>query len=280
MSTPTETKATVALSDYLAAERTFLAWIRTGLALMGFGFVVARFGLFLQQLQILRQASAPVPSTGVSLWFGTALIALGVVVNLGSAWQHMQLVRQLDRGEAGRGSSLAQKVAIALVLALVGLAMAIYLVSVRNSTNSQSQNTKETSMTFGTAIERTKGIIDKPSQHSVDETVEKLTSILKAKGVTLFVLVDHSGEAEKAGLTMRPTKLLIFGSPKAGTPLMVAAPSVAIDLPLKVLVWEDAQGKVWISYNSSEYLKERHSLPQELLGNISVVETLVANAAE
>ena len=135
-------------------------------------------------------------------------------------------------------------------------------------------------MTFGTAIERTKGIIDKPSQHSVDETVEKLTSILKAKGVTLFVLVDHSGEAEKAGLTMRPTKLLIFGSPKAGTPLMVAAPSVAIDLPLKVLVWEDAQGKVWISYNSSEYLKERHSLPQELLGNISVVETLVANAAE
>src|SRR3984957_289408 len=96
MNAPTETKQRAALSDYLAAERTFLAWIRTGLALMGFGFVVARFGLFLQQLQILRQASAPVPSTGVSLWFGTALIALGVVVNLGSAWQHMQLVRQLD----------------------------------------------------------------------------------------------------------------------------------------------------------------------------------------
>lgn len=280
MSTPTETKPRGALSDYLAAERTFLAWIRTGLALMGFGFVVARFGLFLQQLQIFRQAAAPVSTTGVSLWFGTALIALGVVVNLRSAWQYMQLVRQLDRGEAGRCSPLSQNVAIALVLALMGLAMAIYLVSVRDSTNSQSENTKETSMTSGAATGTNRGIIDKPSHHSVDETVETLKSILRAKGVTLFALVDHGGEAEKAGLTMRPTKLLIFGSPKAGTPLMVAAPSVAIDLPLKVLVWEDALGKVWISYNSPEYLKERHNLPQELLGNISVVETLVAKAAE
>src|SRR6202451_1438862 len=104
------------------------------------------------------------------------------------------------------------------------------------------------------------GIIAKPSNHSVDETVEKVKSILQAKGVTLFALVDHSGEAEKVGMKMRPTKLLIFGSPKAGTPLMQAAPSVAIDLPLKLLVWEDGQGKVWISYNSPEYLKERHGL--------------------
>jgi uncharacterized protein (DUF302 family) len=114
----------------------------------------------------------------------------------------------------------------------------------------------------------------------VDETVEKLKEILKAKGVTLFALVDHSGEAEKAGLKMRPTKLLIFGSPKAGTPLMLAAPSSAIDLPLKILVWEDSQGKVWISYNSQQYLQKRHGLPQELLANIAVVETLAAKAAE
>ena len=79
---------------------------------------------------------------------------------------------------------------------------------------------------------------------------------------------------------MRPTKLLIFGSPKAGTPLMLAAPSIAIDLPLKILVWEDSQGKVRISYNSPEYLKERHGLPQELLQNIAVVETLGAKAGE
>ena len=125
-----------------------------------------------------------------------------------------------------------------------------------------------------------KGIIDKRSNHPVDQTVEKLKNILQAKGVTLFALVDHSGEAENVGMKMNPTKLLIFGSPKAGTPLMLAAPSVAIDLPMKILVWEDGDGKVWVSYNSAEYLKERHGLPQDLLQNIAVVETLAAKAAE
>jgi len=125
-----------------------------------------------------------------------------------------------------------------------------------------------------------KGIIDKPSNHSVDETVERLKNILQANGVTLFALVDHSGEAEKVGMKMRPTKLLIFGSPKAGTPLMLAAPTAAIDLPLKILIWEDAQGNTWLSYNSSEYLKQRHGLPQDLLQNIAVVETLAAKAGE
>lgn len=124
------------------------------------------------------------------------------------------------------------------------------------------------------------GIVDVPGNRSVDETVEKLKSILESKQVTLFALVDHSGEAEKVGMTMRPTKLLIFGSPKAGTPLMLAAPSIAIDLPLKILVWEDVRGKVWLSYNSADYLKNRHGLPEELLKNIAVVETLAAKAAE
>ena len=124
------------------------------------------------------------------------------------------------------------------------------------------------------------GIINVASKRSVDETVEKLKGILQAKGVTLFALVDHSGEAEKVGLKMPPTKLLIFGSPKAGTPLMLASPSIAIDLPLKLLVWEDAQGKVWVSYNSPAYLQERHGLPQDLLQNIAVIETLAAKTAE
>lgn len=124
------------------------------------------------------------------------------------------------------------------------------------------------------------GIIDTPSNHSVEQTVARLTKILQDKAVTLFALVDHSGEAERAGLTMRPTKLLIFGNPKAGTPLMLAAPSIAIDLPLKILVWESGEGKVWISYNSPDYLKERHGLPSELLANLAVVETLAAMAAE
>jgi uncharacterized protein (DUF302 family) len=124
------------------------------------------------------------------------------------------------------------------------------------------------------------GIIDKLSQHSVRETVERLRGILQSKEVTLFALVDHSGEAEKVGMKMRPTKLLIFGSPKAGTPLMQAAPSVAIDLPLKILVWEDGQGRVWVSYNSPAYLQERHGIPPELMQNIAVIETLAAKAAD
>ena len=124
------------------------------------------------------------------------------------------------------------------------------------------------------------GIVDRPSKHSVDETLARLLRALEAKGVKVFAVVDHSGEAEKAGLKMPPTKLVIFGNPKAGTPLMLAAPSVAIDLPLKILVWEDAQGQSWVSYNSAEYLQQRHGLPQDLLPNIVVVEALAASAGE
>jgi len=124
------------------------------------------------------------------------------------------------------------------------------------------------------------GIVDVPSNHSVDETVERLKAMLQSKGITLFALIDHSGEAEKVGMKMPPTKLLIFGNPKGGTPLMLAAPSIAIDLPLKILVWQDAQGKVWLSYNTPEYLQQRHGLPQDLLQNIAVVATLAAKAAE
>jgi len=124
------------------------------------------------------------------------------------------------------------------------------------------------------------GIVDKPGNHSVDEIVEKLKQILQSKGVTLFATVDHSGEAAKVGMKMPPTKLLIFGSPKAGTPLMLAAPSVAIDFPLKILIWEDAQGKVWVSYNSPSYLQQRHGIPPELMQNIAVNEALASKAAE
>ncbi len=240
---------------------------------MGFGFVVARFGLFLQQIQVLQQTAAA-SSLGLSLWFGTALIVASVAVNLASTWHHIHLVRQLDQGEPSGSQSLTLAVATAIFLALVGIAMAIYLVSVRDSSSTHSQNREEKYM----PPVSNKGIIDKPSNHSVEQTVDRLRNILESKGVTLFALVDHSAEAEKVGMKMRPTKLLIFGSPKAGTPLMVAAPSIAIDLPLKLLVWEDGDGKVWISYNSPEYLKERHGLPQELLQNIGVVEILAQNA--
>jgi uncharacterized protein (DUF302 family) len=124
------------------------------------------------------------------------------------------------------------------------------------------------------------GIVKLPSHHSVDETVRRLKEILHAKDVTVFALVDHSGEAEKVGMRMLPTKLLIFGYPRGGTPVMLAAPSSAIDLPLKVLVSEDAAGSVWISYNSPEYYQARHGVPQELLPALGMVGTLAAKAGE
>ena len=124
------------------------------------------------------------------------------------------------------------------------------------------------------------GIISRPSSHSVDETLAKLKGILDAKGVNVFAVVDHSGEAEKAGMKMPPTKLVIFGNPKAGTPLMQAAPSAAIDLPLKILIAEDAAGKVWVSYNSPAYLQQRHGFPLELQQNIAVVDALATAASQ
>ncbi len=277
MNTPTEPKQQPDYRDFLAAERTFLAWIRTGLALMGFGFVVARFGLFLQQIQVVEHASSA-QSYGVSLWFGTALIAVGVLVNILSARHHVRLVRELNRGGPMPSRPSTQAVLIALFLALIGLAMAIYLISVHSSANVHFQTNEELSMT--PAASTNKGIVDKLSNHSVEQTVEKLKNILQSKGVTLFAVIDHSGEAEKAGMKMLPTKLLIFGSPKAGTPLMLAAPSIALDLPLKILVWQDAEGKVWVTYNSPAYLQERHNLPSELLPNIAVIEALATKAAE
>ena len=127
---------------------------------------------------------------------------------------------------------------------------------------------------------RETGIVSLSSHHSVDQTVVRLEELMEAKGVKLFALVDHSGEAEKAGLEMRPTKLLIFGNPKAETPLMIASPSIAIDLPLKILVWEDVNRDVWLSYNSPAYLQARHNVPQDLVHNITVIESLAAKAAE
>ena len=123
------------------------------------------------------------------------------------------------------------------------------------------------------------GILTIPSTHSVNATVEKLKSILLSKGVTLFALVDHSGEAEKAGMHMPNTKLLIFGSPKAGTPVMLASPTIAIDLPLKILIAEDSVGKVWISYNSPQYLQQRHNVPADLMNNLAVIVALATAAA-
>jgi uncharacterized protein (DUF302 family) len=124
------------------------------------------------------------------------------------------------------------------------------------------------------------GLIQVASRYSFDETVERLQAAFKEKGMQIFAVIDHSGEAEKVGLKMRPTKVVIFGSPKGGTPLMVAAPSLAIDLPLKALVAEDASGKVSVTYNSPEYLQERHNVPAELIKNLAGAGVVIAKAVE
>jgi uncharacterized protein (DUF302 family) len=118
------------------------------------------------------------------------------------------------------------------------------------------------------------------SQHSVAETLRRLESAVTSHGLKIFGRIDHSGEAERAGLALRPTQVLIFGSPKAGTPLMVAAPTLAIDLPLKALIWEDAAGAVWLSYNSPEYLERRHNVPDGLIQNLAAAGALMRSAAE
>jgi uncharacterized protein (DUF302 family) len=124
------------------------------------------------------------------------------------------------------------------------------------------------------------GIIHLSSRYSVPDTLTRLESLLEARGLAVFGRVDHSGEAERVGLKMRPTRLIIFGSPKAGTPLMVASPTLAIDLPLKALIWEDAEGKVWLSYNSPEYLQQRHDVRGELVKNIIGIGALLQKAVE
>ena len=124
------------------------------------------------------------------------------------------------------------------------------------------------------------GLVRVRSCHSVQETVQRLQAAFVGKGMQVFAVIDHSGEAEKVGLKMRPTKVLIFGSPKGGTPLMVAAPSLAIDLPMKALVAEDTEGEVWVTYNSPEYLQERHGVPADLIKNLAGAGALIEKAVE
>jgi uncharacterized protein (DUF302 family) len=125
---------------------------------------------------------------------------------------------------------------------------------------------------------RDNGLVHLRSIHSVVDTVARLEAILHTKGLPILAQIDHSGDAAKAGLAMPPTKLLIFGNSRSGTPLMISAPTVAIDLPLKALIWQDTDGKVWLSYNSPEYLKDRHGIPNDLLKNIAGISAICEEA--
>ena len=123
-------------------------------------------------------------------------------------------------------------------------------------------------------------IVTKPSKYSVPDTIDRIEKAVTAKGMKIFARIDHGGEAKKAGLDMKPTELLIFGNPKGGTALMVAKPTAAIDLPMKALAWEDKDGNVWLTYNSSELLQERHGVPAELTSKLDPVGTLLEQAVQ
>ena len=265
-------------ADSLAAERTFLAWIRTGLAFMALGFVLARFGLFLQEFNVVRPDQSTV-SYRFSLWFGTMLIFVSVAVCLLALGRYLRLLRMMRTGTESFGNPSALAVGVAIFLAVIGLAMSYYLLSSRH-VSARPLRAQEVPMSAISPALSGNGIVRLASQHSVEETVSKLETILKTKNIKLFTIVDHSGEAEKAGLKMPNTKLLIFGNPKGGTPLMLAAPSVALDLPLKILIAEDSDGKVWVSYNSPKYLQERHQFPEDLLPSIGVIAALAGEAAK
>ena len=129
-------------------------------------------------------------------------------------------------------------------------------------------------------MQRDNGLIEVASHYSMNETVQRLQKAFTEKGLQIFAVIDHSGEAEKVGLKMAPTKVLIFGSPRAGTPLMLAAPSLAIDLPLKALIAEDATGKVSVTFNDAEYLRARHGFPAGLTKNLAGAGALIAKAVE
>jgi uncharacterized protein (DUF302 family) len=135
-------------------------------------------------------------------------------------------------------------------------------------------------MREGRAMAEATGLVTIKSAHSVDETIAKVRAILTEKQIHEFALIDHSGEAAKVGLAMPRTQVLIFGNPKGGTPLMLAAPSVAIDLPLKLLVREDASGQVWVSYWSAQVLLARYGLAESFTANIAVIEAIARQAAE
>jgi uncharacterized protein (DUF302 family) len=122
------------------------------------------------------------------------------------------------------------------------------------------------------------GVVHLPSPYSVTNTLQRLESVIATKGLTIFARIDHSGEAAKVGLKMLPTELLLFGSPRSGTPLMIASPTLALDLPLKALIWQDVDGAAWLSYNSPEYLQQRHNIPEALIQNIAAIRSICEEA--
>jgi uncharacterized protein (DUF302 family)/uncharacterized membrane protein YidH (DUF202 family) len=259
----------------LAIERTLLAWIRTGLSLLGFGFVLDRFGFFLRELsQVshvgLRQAH-------ISWWSGILLIALGASVNFSAAALNYPVLVRARRGEKDLPGTWKLGLALAVLTALGGAAIAVLLfvtgpaegAGMRITPPSEYRERSHTMRsdiplsdpsTPAPAEHAAAGLVDVPSRHNAAQTLERLDALLKQEEIRLFARIDHAAGAAEAGLSLRPTTVLLFGNPQVGTPLMQSRQTAGIDLPLKALVWEDEAGQAWLTYNDPRYLAERHGV--------------------
>jgi len=249
--------------EYLAEERTLLAWLRTSLGIAGLGFVLDRFSIFLRMVQPDLATTGRVPHVH-GLW----LVLLSVAVNVLAISRHLATVQTMRRAGLASAAPQTPVLVLAVLLTLLTAALAFSISPAANAATA----------TRSDAMEIGEGTIRRPSPRNVPETLDRLESILKGKGIQVFARFDHSGEAAKVGLKMPPTQVLVFGNPKAGTPVMLAVPTSAIDLPLKALAWQDAAGKVWLGYTDSAYFARRYGLTEAQVVPLSGIGQLVEAA--
>lgn len=247
--------------EFLAEERTLLAWYRTAVALAGLGFVLERLSIFLRMVQL-----SPLGTSGdLPHLHGAWLVVLSVVVNVLAITRHVITVRAMRRAGLASLAPQSPVLLVGVLLTLLTGALAVSLIA----TAPPAPQKRSQTMDIG------EGIVRKPSARTVPETLDRLEGILKTKGIQVFARIDHSGEAAKVGLTMPPTQVLIFGNPRGGTPVMLAAPTAALDLPLKALAWQDTAGKVWLGYTDPAYFARRYGLTEAQVAPVSGIGQLV-----
>jgi len=253
-------------SDHAANERTFLAWLRTGLAVAAFGFVIEKFNFFIAVMAGPAGRVRPLDQ-----YDGIAMTVIGIVIMLLGGIRFLCNAREINRAEIRTAGKSRTALLLWSGLGFVAAALCVYLV-VRSHIELQQMG-KEGAMTQ-------QGMIAVPSGAGVNETAARLEAVLKAKGQTIFARVDHGAGAAAAGLTLRPTILMIFGSAKLGTALKQAEQTIGIDLPLKALIWEDSGGKTWLGYSDPKALALRYGLGAATAPTINAMSGALAAIAK
>jgi len=269
---------------FLAAERSLLAWTRTCAALMGLGFLIERFRL---DLEATAPGQAIAPHFSFASLVGLGLMGLSALLAALSTLAFRDILKTLGprRRLPTRFANLG--VITNLGLASLGIMLTIYLAVTNDpevpsslADHDSRSAIAERGHSMSNSTDSTQGIVRIACRNAVGATVDRLEALLKERGVLVFARIDFSGDAARAGLTMRPEQMLIFGNPKAGTPLMQAAPIAGLDLPMKALVWEDADGKTWLAYNEPKYVIQRHGLAPTFSANLAAVVPLLEKAAQ